>query len=83
MAKGERGLWQRRFWEHTVRDAEDFARHVDYVHFNPVKHGLVGRAGDWAYSSFRPAVVRGRYPADWAGGDEDAGDFGERTVLGR
>ena len=46
-AKGERGLWQRRFWEHTVRDAEDFARHVDYVHFNPVKHGLAATAADW------------------------------------
>jgi putative transposase len=45
MAKGERGAWQRRFWEHTVRDAKDFARHVDYVHFNPVKHGRSSTAG--------------------------------------
>ncbi len=64
--KGERGIWQRRFWEHTVRDARDFARHVDYVHFNPVKHWLAACAGDWPYSSFRRAVLRGDYPADWA-----------------
>ncbi len=76
-AKGERGLWQRRFWEHTVRDDADFARHVDYVHFNPVKHGLAASAADWPYSSFRRAVARGCYPVTWALRDEDAGDFGE------
>jgi putative transposase len=75
-AKGERGIWQRRFWEHWVRDPNDFARHVDYVHFNPVKHGLVARAVDWPYSSFRQAVRRGHYPADWAQAD-DVGRFGE------
>lgn len=62
-AKGERGLWQRRFWEHAVRDAEDFSRHVDYIHFNPVKHGVAVSAVDWPYSSFRQAVARGLYPA--------------------
>ncbi len=76
-AKGERGIWQRRFWEHTVRDPDDFARHVDYVHFNPVKHGLVARAADWPHSSFRRAVGRGCYPADWARADDDVGGFGE------
>jgi putative transposase len=76
-AKGERGIWQRRFWEHTVRDPDDFARHVDYVHFNPVKHGLVARAVDWPHSSFRRAVARGDYPADWAQADNDVGRFGE------
>jgi len=81
-AKGERGVWQRRFWEHTVRDAEDFARHVDYVHFNPVKHGLARCAGDWPYSSFRRAVARGDYPADWARRGEDVDDFGERVIVG-
>ncbi len=50
-AKGERGIWQRRFWEHTVRDEADFTRHVNYIHFNPVKHGLVGNAKDWPFSS--------------------------------
>jgi putative transposase len=77
VAKGERGIWQRRFWEHTVRDSDDFARHVNYVHFNPVKHGLVARAIDWQYSSFRGAVARGDYPADWARADECEGEFGE------
>ncbi len=76
-AKGERGIWQRRFWEHTVRDPDDFARHVDYVHFNPVKHGLVARAVDWPHSSFRRAVGRGYYPADWAQTDHHVGGFGE------
>ncbi|MBV9811710.1 MAG: hypothetical protein JO326_03105 [Acetobacteraceae bacterium] len=79
IAKGERGIWQRRFWEHTVRDAEDFARHVDYVHFNPVKHGFAQCAGDWPYSSFRRAVARGDYPPDWAHVGEDIGEFGERS----
>ena len=79
-AKGERGLWQRRFWEHTVRDDADFARHVDYVHFNPVKHGLAASAADWPYSSFRHAVARGSYPVTWALRDGDAGDFGEREA---
>jgi putative transposase len=78
VVKGERGIWQRRFWEHTVRDADDFARVVDYVHFNPVKHRLAARAGDWPYSSFRRAVARGDYPADWACEGDEAGDFGER-----
>ena len=77
VAKGERGIWQRRFWEHTVRDDNDFARHVDYVHFNPVKHGLVARAIDWPYSSFRAAVARGDYPADWARSDDCGSKFGE------
>ena len=76
-AKGERGIWQRRFWEHTVRDSNDFARHVDYVHFNPVKHGLVERAVDWPHSSFKRAVGRGDYPADWAPADNDVSGFGE------
>ncbi len=76
-AKGERGIWQRRFWEHTVRDQGDFARHVDYVHFNPVKHGLVARAVDWPHSSFRRAVARGQYPVDWARADDDVAGFGE------
>jgi len=78
IAKGERGIWQRRFWEHTVRNEADFARHVDYVHFNPVKHGLVSSACDWPFSSFRRAVAGGDYPTDWGGGEEVIGEFGER-----
>ena len=77
--KGERGIWQRRYWEHTLRDDADLARHVDYIHFNPVKHGHVGRVMDWPYSSFHRMVRLGVYPLDWAGdaaGDEQ--DFGER-----
>ena len=77
-AKGERGIWQRRFWEHTIRDAEDFARHVDYVHFNQVRHGVAAGPADWPYSSFRHAVARGYYPADWVHRSDDAGEFGER-----
>ncbi len=78
IAKGERGFWQRRFWEHTIRDEADFTRHVNYVHFNPVKHGLVGNAKDWPFSSFRRAMVRGDYPSDWGDGGDVVGEFGER-----
>jgi putative transposase len=56
---GERNIWQRRFWEHTMRDQRDFAAHVDYVHFNPVKHGLVSDAGEWPYSTFHRKAERG------------------------
>jgi putative transposase len=61
----EKGVWQRRYWEHVVRDELDWQRHVDYVHFNPVKHGYVVRPGDWPYSSFSHAVAAGWYPAGW------------------
>jgi putative transposase len=76
---GEYALWQRRFWEHTIRNEIDFERHVDYVHFNPVKHKLVRCAHDWPYSSFHVYVRRGLLPADW-GGDvgESMTGFGER-----
>ncbi len=82
--RGERGIRQRRYWEHTLRDEGDFSRHVDYIHFNPVKHGLVGRVRDWPYSSFHRMVRLGVYPEDWAGDvrAEGAGisetRFGER-----
>lgn len=78
-AKGERGIWQRRYWEHTIRDEIDFARHVDYVHINPVKHRLVDRVRDWAPSSFHRHVELGNYPPDWAGDQsDDDRDYGER-----
>ncbi len=64
--KREAGVWQRRYWEHTIRDERDYAAHVDYVHFNPVKHGLVVHAADWAFSSFGRCVALGVYPVDWA-----------------
>ena len=78
LSKGERGIWQRRFWEHTLRDRVDYQRHVDYIHYNPVKHGYVLRVVDWPYSSFHRAVNYGVLPKDWAGGDcDDSGVFGE------
>src|SRR5713101_3066316 len=77
--RGERGIWQRRYWEHTLRDEADFARHVDYIHFNPVKHGHAQRVREWPYSSFQRMVRLGVYPEDWAGDIRDDGsDFGER-----
>ena len=76
-SKGERGIWQRRYWEHTIRDENDFARHVDYIHINPVKHRLVKRVRDWPYSSFRRMVKLGLYPEDWAGDAlNDDGTYG-------
>ncbi|MFO1105388.1 MAG: transposase [Amaricoccus sp.] len=74
--KGERGLWQRRYWEHMIRDAEDWRRHVGYCWFNPVRHGLVGAVRDWPLSSFHRDVRRGLVPADWRGA-ADEGEFGE------
>ena len=72
MARNERGIWQRRYWEHLIRDDADFSAHMDYVHINPLKHGLVKRLADWPHSTFHRLVEQGIYPADWAGGDEDA-----------
>ncbi|SDQ47733.1 putative transposase [Pseudoxanthomonas sp. CF385] len=63
----ERRLWARRFWEATIRDAASLARRIDYVHFNPVRHGLVTRAADWPHSSFHAFVARGALPIDWTG----------------
>jgi putative transposase len=64
--KGERGIWQRRYWEHTIRDDRDYAAHMDYVHFNPVKHGLAKRPGDWQFSSFQSCTAAGLYrPSGW------------------
>jgi len=65
-AKGEYDLWQRRYWEHTIRDDLDLQRHVDYIHYNPVKHGLVKRVADWPYSSFHRYVRQGILQSDWA-----------------
>ena len=64
---GEVALWQRRYWQHMIRDEKDFERHVDYIHFNPVKHSFVGRVRDWPYSSFHRYVRQGLLPEDWAG----------------
>ncbi|AYC34512.1 transposase [Pseudomonas cavernae] len=66
--KRERGIWQRRYWEHQIRDEQDLARHIDYIHGNPLKHGYVSRAVDWPYSSIHRYVREGMVTPDWAGG---------------
>jgi len=76
--KRERGLWQRRYWEHLIRDDNDLSRHVDYIHYNPVKHGMVQRAIDWPHSSIHRYVRLEWLNDDWGAGSEDAAvDFGE------
>lgn len=83
----ERGIWQRRFWEHTIKDERDYRHHIDYVHVNPFKHGLVDRVVDWPYSSFHRAVKQGIYDPSWCGEKHDSLtlktqddiDYGERT----
>ena len=76
--RGERGIWQRRFWEHAIRDEQDFQRHIDYCYINPVKHGYVGRVVDWPHSSFHRDVKAGIYPKDWAGDWDMEEAYGER-----
>lgn len=73
--RNERGIWQRRFWEHTVRDESGFAARFDYIHFNPVKHGWVTRVRDWPWSSFHRSVQLGVYPMDWGGDGMEGVDF--------
>ncbi|MCK9376060.1 MAG: transposase [Syntrophobacterales bacterium] len=75
----ETTIWQRRFWEHSIRDDEDFRNHIDYIHYNPVKHGLVQRVGDWPYSTFHSYVREGLYPENWGEGVSFSRDdsFGE------
>lgn len=78
--RGEKGIWQRRYWQHQVRDDEDFRNHVNYIHFNPVKHGHARQVRDWPFSSFHRWVRDGLLPKEWglvrAAGD--VGGFGER-----
>jgi putative transposase len=62
-----RGVWEKRFWEHTIRDYRDYVLHLEYIHMNPVKHSLAARAFDWPWSSFRRYVRMGWYPEDWSG----------------
>lgn len=77
-SKGERGIWQRRYWEHLIRDDEDYARHVDYIHFNPVKHGHASRAVDWPHSTIHDYIRQDVLPVNWAGGEDDGEtSFGE------
>ncbi|MES9854149.1 MAG: transposase [Candidatus Thiodiazotropha sp. L084R] len=77
----ERGIWQRRFWEHTIISDRDYRHHVDYVHVNPLKHGLVAEVKDWPYSSFHRAVDNDVYSLDWCGDlsqKSSLSNFGER-----
>ncbi len=69
LRKGERDIWQRRYWEHVIRDERDFQMHLDYIHYNPVKHGLAARPADWPHSTFSDWVSKGRYD-NWWGSDE-------------
>jgi putative transposase len=75
LSRGEAAIWQRRFWEHTIRDEEDLNRHRDYIHYNPVKHGLVRSVSDWPWSSFHRLVKMGYYPSGW--GEEVEQDIKE------
>jgi putative transposase len=78
--RGEYDLWQRRYWEHTIRDERDFERCAYYIHFNPVKHGLVEAPTAWPHSSLHRYVRDGLLPNDWgSGAQEDGGIFGERA----
>jgi putative transposase len=77
--RGEYSLWQRRFWEHTIRDETDLVRHIDYVHYNPVKHNLVLQVSDWPHSSFHRYARAGVLPNDWGGSVASTGRFGERN----
>ena len=66
----EAAIWQRRFWEHTILDDDDLDAHIDYIHYNPVKHEYVDKAVDWKWSSFHRFVNEGVYDVDWIGGDD-------------
>ena len=76
--KGELGIWQRRYWEHTIQDEADFNQHMDYIHYNPVKHGLVNNVVEWPYSTFHREVKRGHYRIDW--GSQYCQDTAEQTL---
>ena len=76
--KGERGIWQRRYWEHLIRDEQDFERHVDYIHYNPVKHGYVKQAVDWPYSTIHAYITKGLLDRNLGYDNNDNGmTFGE------
>ena len=77
--RGEYRVWQSRYWEHTIADEQDLRSHIDYIHYNPVKHGHVDKVSAWPYSSFHRYVQAGTLPPDWGGGAGDPGEsnFGE------
>lgn len=68
--KQEKDIWQRRYWEHTIRDENDLYTHLDYIHFNPVKHGYVNAVKDWEYSSFQKFVKKKWYEVDWGNSND-------------
>jgi putative transposase len=69
-SKGERGIWQRRFWEHLIRDELDYENHVNYIHYNPVKHNYVDHSVDWPYSTIHRYISKGILKPDWGGNGE-------------
>ena len=71
--KGERGIWQRRYWEHLIRDLDDFRSHIDYIHYNPVKHGYVKQASEWPFSSIHSYVSQGILPSNWGSNVDPCG----------
>ena len=75
----ESTIWQRRFWEHQIRDVRDYEMHMNYLHYNPVKHGYVKNVRDWPHSTFHRYVRKGVYAEDWGGGDilDTKRDYGE------
>ena len=79
--KGERGIWQRRYWEHMIRNETDYARHVDYIHYNPVKHGCVKNASEWQYTTLHQFIERKIVSPDWGRADDfEIENFGEWVV---
>ena len=72
-------IWQHRFWDHIIRNQDDLNRHIDYIHYNPVKHGLAKKPQDWEYSSFNEYLKKGHYSIEWGTNDniEISGEFGE------
>ena len=75
----QRRLWQRRVWEHAIRDQRDYAAHIDYCHINHMKHGYVERVSEWPYSTFHRYATRGIYPPDWAGDGPSEMEAGKRN----
>ncbi|WP_150052063.1 REP-associated tyrosine transposase [Methylomonas rhizoryzae] len=76
--RNERGIWQRRFWEHAIRDDRDYSRHIDYCHWNPVKHGYVNQLSEWPYSTVHRDVRNALLASDWVGFTESSdAEFGE------
>lgn len=78
--KREKGVWQRRFIEHTIRDDKDLYNHLNYIHYNPVKHGVVKNVKDWEYSSFQKFVKKKWYEVDW-GSTKDVKELGHLNVA--